>query len=300
MEHLAIMLVVISAVLHAGWNLLGKRYSGSGISFALAASLAASFILLPYLLWYLTVIGFERLPKEFWQLLLLSGFCQIVYMVGLVYAYKHADIGVIYPIARALPVLIVGAANLLLGFPLTLMQWCGFALITLGCVFVPLTSFTQVTFKAYWNWGVFWALVAAVGTAGYSIIDKQALSLLSQAAYSLLNDKQSAVFYLGAQFWAMGLPILFWCLLTNNKQEIIKAWHMRKNGSLAGIMMATTYGLVLSAMTMTDNVSLVVALRQISIVFGLLMGVWFLKERWFATRSLSVITILLGLFLSLA
>ena len=64
--------------------------------------------------------------------------------------------------------------------------------------------------------------------------------------------------------------------------------------------MATTYGLVLSAMTMTDNVSLVVALRQISIVFGLLMGVWFLKERWFATRLLSVITILLGLFLSLA
>ena len=44
-------------------------------------------------------------------------------------------------------------------------------------------------------------------------------------------------------------------------------------------MMAATYGLVLFAMTMTENVSLVVALRQVSIIFGVVMGIYFLKEK---------------------
>jgi uncharacterized membrane protein len=67
---------------------------------------------------------------------------------------------------------------------------------------------------------------------------------------------------------------------------------------MAGIMMASTYGLVLFAMTMTDNVSLVVALRQISIVFGLLMGVWLLAERWYLSRGVGVVLILCGLVLT--
>lgn len=66
-------------------------------------------------------------------------------------------------------------------------------------------------------------------------------------------------------------------------------------------MMASTYGLVLFAMTMTDNVSLVVALRQISIVFGLFMGgIWFLSEKWYLTRGLGVTSIVAGIILALA
>lgn len=64
-------------------------------------------------------------------------------------------------------------------------------------------------------------------------------------------------------------------------------------------MMASTYGLVLFAMTMTDNVSLVVALRQISIVFGLFMGIWFLSEKWYLTRGLGVTSIVAGIILAL-
>ncbi|GAL11813.1 metabolite transporter (DMT) superfamily [Vibrio astriarenae] len=63
--------------------------------------------------------------------------------------------------------------------------------------------------------------------------------------------------------------------------------------------MATTYGLVLFAMTMTDNVSLVVALRQISIIFGLLMGIYILNEQWYRTRVVGVSMIAIGLVLSL-
>ncbi|WP_315904858.1 EamA family transporter [Vibrio fluvialis] len=299
MDVLAIGLVVFSAVLHAGWNILGKSHAGSGVAFTMAASLSACLLLTPYLIWYLVTVGWATLPMAFWGLLLISGLAQMVYLVGLIVAYKHADVGVIYPIARALPVMMVGALSMLLGHTLTQFQWLGFVLITLGCMLVPLTGFRQFTQRSYFNVGVLWALVAALGTTGYSVIDKEALLLLTQAAGDVLGNSYSAIFYLGVQFWAMVLPVILWCVVTGNRQELQRAWQIRKAASMAGVMMASTYGLVLFAMTMTDNVSLVVALRQISIVMGLLMGVWFLAEKWHYTRGAGVVLILSGIVLTL-
>ncbi|MBY8201961.1 multidrug transporter [Vibrio fluvialis] len=299
MDILAIGLVVFSAVLHAGWNILGKSHAGSGVAFTMAASLSACLLLTPYLIWYLVTVGWATLPMAFWGLLLISGLAQMVYLVGLIVAYKHADVGVIYPIARALPVMMVGALSMLLGHTLTQFQWLGFVLITLGCMLVPLTGFRQFTLRSYFNVGVLWALVAALGTTGYSVIDKEALLLLTQAAGEALGNSYSAIFYLGVQFWAMVLPVILWCLVTGNRKELQRAWQIRKAASMAGVMMASTYGLVLFAMTMTDNVSLVVALRQISIVMGLLMGVWFLAEKWHYTRGAGVVLILSGIVLTL-
>lgn len=300
MDFFAIALVVISAVLHAGWNILGKSNSGSGLAFTIAASLSASLLLTPYLIWYLTTIGWTTLPGDFWQLLAISGVSQIIYLVGLIVAYKHADVGVIYPIARAIPVMMVGAISVALGHELSNQQWLGFFLITLGCVLVPLTSFNQVRISSYFNIGVFWALIAAIGTTGYSVVDKEALKLLTSLASPIINDQYSAIFYLGIQFWAIALPVCFWCVLSGNRQELTVAWQIRQGASMAGVMMALTYGLVLFAMTMTDNVSLVVALRQISIVFGLFMGVYFLSENWYATRVVGVLLILAGLINALS
>jgi uncharacterized membrane protein len=62
-------------------------------------------------------------------------------------------------------------------------------------------------------------------------------------------------------------------------------------------MMSTTYGLVLLAMTMTENVSYIVALRQLSIVIGMVLGVVFLFERLLLTRVVGSVMILLGLVL---
>lgn len=45
-----------------------------------------------------------------------------------------------------------------------------------------------------------------------------------------------------------------------------------------GIDDGGTYSLVLYAMTLTENVSFIVALRQTSIVFGLFMGSHFLES----------------------
>ena len=298
MSTLAMMLVIFSAFLHAGWNVLGKSNRGSGIAFTLAASVAVSVILTPYIIWYLSTIGWSALPKYFWFLVMVSGISQIIYMIRLIVAYKYADIGVIYPIVRSLPVLMVGVVSSFLGQRLDVQQWLGFVLITLGCVFVPLASFRAFKLSSYINLGVFWAVIAAIGTTGYSIIDKQALDVVTRLVHEVVSDTYTSIFYLGVQYWAMVLPILTWCVLGRQSHQIVGAWKIRKQAGLAGIMIGVTYGVVLVAMNMTTNISLLVALRQVSIVIGLIMGCIFLGESWSFTRVLGVILIMTGLVMS--
>ena len=83
MEFSAIVIVIISALLHAGWNVLGKSNQGSGSSFFLASGFAAAAILTPYLIWYVHSVGLSNISLPFWQLVFLSGICQIVYLIGL-------------------------------------------------------------------------------------------------------------------------------------------------------------------------------------------------------------------------
>ncbi|MGF1750057.1 multidrug transporter [Vibrio cionasavignyae] len=295
----AIILVVCSALLHAGWNILGKSNGGSGYSFTLGAALAPLILLSPYLLWCLAVIGVDNLSAKFWGLLLLSAIGQVIYLVGLLKAYNLGDIGVMYPIARALPVLMVGLGTVVIGQTLTVNAWFGFAVLTLGCLIIPMRHFTDLRLSSYANVGVFWALIAAIGTTIYSIVDKQTLSWI-QLETDGLSSHQIAIFFLGMQFAAIAIVLITWLLLTGKRHELALTWQYRYRSATAGIMMALTYGMVLFAMTMVDNVSYVVALRQVSIIFGVLMGIWFLNEKWFYTRGVGVSLVLAGLIIALA
>lgn len=294
----AVCLVVVSAFLHAGWNLLGKNNQSSGTAFFLSSSAAASLLLAPYVIWYLNQVGISAIPTTFWWMLLVSGVAQFIYLIGLGYAYKHGDIGVIYPIARALPVLMVGIGTAILGYQLTTMVWAGFVLITLGCLLVPLTSLRQLNLSDYINIGVLWAVIAAVGTTGYSIIDKEALHIVDLELSGIISNLHSAIFYLGIQFWTIFIVISLFIIVTGQWHEFTTAWRIKKPSAMAGVMMSTTYGLVLYAMTMTENVSYVVALRQLSIVFGMIFGVVLLGERLALTRSLGTGLIFVGLILT--
>ncbi|MFT7456010.1 MAG: phosphonate utilization associated putative membrane protein [Marinobacter maritimus] len=300
----AIILVVISALLHASWNIIGKSNKGSVQAFFFMSTFCSALLLSPYLLWFYFQVGNEDLNTEFWALLLISGLFQILYLLALGFAYKKADVGMVYPMARALPVFLVGGLSFWTGQVLSPLQWSGFTLITLGCLLVPLQRFRELSFNHYLNTGILWAAVAAVGTTGYSMIDNMALSILSdqlhgmhkdQLTSPILSDQLIAIFYLGAQFWATALPLAFYFIVRGQYQLFTEAWRIKKSACMAGLMMGLTYALVLNAMLLTDNVSVVVALRQISIVFGLLMGLYWLKEKLYFTRIMGCGFILCGL-----
>jgi len=66
--------------------------------------------------------------------------------------------------------------------------------------------------------------------------------------------------------------------------------------SFAGVLMRGGYMLVLYAMSIAP-VSYILALRQVSVVIGALMGVVFLKESYGRVRVIGSIIIFLGVFL---
>ncbi|MGP9655127.1 drug/metabolite transporter, partial [Halomonas sp. AOP35-4E-18] len=103
MSPAALALVLVSVCMHAGWNVLGKRNAPSLASFTLAYG-AGGAVMLP-----LVLLGpsLTALPSAFWGWLALSGLCQMLYMGGLAWAYARGDVSVLYPIARALPVVLV-------------------------------------------------------------------------------------------------------------------------------------------------------------------------------------------------
>ncbi|AGH81914.1 hypothetical protein PCNPT3_09880 [Psychromonas sp. CNPT3] len=300
MSIFAILLIILSALLHASWNILSKSNKTSVHVFFFMASLCMALLLLPFLLWFYFSAGYEHFSPRFWYLIFFSGIFQIIYLMGLGLAYKNADVGVVYPIARALPVLIVGAFGFLLGDIILVKQWLGFLLITGGCILVPLISLRQFKLSHYLHVSIAWAVLAAIGTTGYSIIDKLALSELLLHLESQHTQAQIAIFYLGMQFWAATLPLGISFILTGNSHYFRQAWKIKKPAFLTGFMMAGTYGLVLYAMLLTTNVSLVVALRQVSIIFGLLLGFIFLKEKMYMPRIMGCLLMLLGLVIALS
>lgn len=103
----AIVLVIISAFLHASWNILGKTNKASVQSFFFMSAFCMALLLSPYLIWFYVTADSQDFSAEFWGLLTLSGVLQVIYLLGLGFAYKKADIGLVYPMARALPVLMV-------------------------------------------------------------------------------------------------------------------------------------------------------------------------------------------------
>jgi multidrug transporter EmrE-like cation transporter len=77
---LAITLILLSALTHAGWNLLGKRMQVSEVSF-LIASVAGALFLLPFSIALALPIG--RFPPVVWGMLVVAGGCETLYYCAL-------------------------------------------------------------------------------------------------------------------------------------------------------------------------------------------------------------------------
>ncbi|UYO73294.1 EamA family transporter [Halomonas qinghailakensis] len=294
MSPAALALVLFSVCMHAGWNVLGKRHAPSLAFFALAYG-SGGALLLP-LVWLGPSLA--ALPNTFWGWLVLSGLCQMLYMGGLAWAYARGEVSVLYPIARALPVVLVPLVSIaLLGNrALDVRDGIGMALVVVGALCLPLSHSEARRLSTYLTPAMGFALLAAAGTVGYSLVDKQALALMQIAGHSSLTA--GAVFMVLQAVMTLTWAIPLLALLPAERRRLPL---LRQQGLVmlvvTGLMMTCTYGLVLMAMALTDEVSYVVALRQLSIPVGVLMGVLWLKEPASRAKALGTLIMLSGLLL---
>ncbi|MEI6056460.1 MAG: EamA family transporter [Lentisphaerota bacterium] len=295
----AILLIIGSAIIHASWNLLCKK-SNSSTSFFLIASIPSCLLLLPFVLTMFHLIRF--IPSEVWWLLALTGCFQATYYIGLAKAYKHGDISVVYPVARTLPVLIVATAVYLFSGgtqALSHESLFGALLIIGGCFMLPMRHLRDFRLKNYINIACFFAVIAAIGTSGYSVIDDKATEVLRINFSSKENIALITLLYIFFETISSSIWMGIYILVNKNERESFKL--TVKNNKLtafgAGFAITLAYSMVLMSMAFVTNVSYVVAFRQLGIFIGAVMGIVLLGEAKQVPKIIGICLLFIGLLL---
>jgi len=297
MTLIAILLVVLSACVHASWNLLTKRRRPTA-SFFLLASLTGAVLLSPILFLHANVV-LNHIPPMVWMFLIIAGFCMVMYYVSLASAYRAGDLSIAYPIARALPVVIVLIVVVILGRSdqVSLESIFGALLVVVGCFMLPLQHFSEWRLKNYLTLTCVMAFIAALGTAGYSMVDDEALRYLRSNSNITIDNTSITLIYacleaLITSAW-MALFVIF------NKQSRLDFFQVIRVNKLhavvAGIGIHLSYTLVLIAFAFADNVSYIIAFHRLSIPLGAALGILILKEKSYPTKIIGVLVVLIGL-----
>jgi drug/metabolite transporter (DMT)-like permease len=272
---LPLILVLCSAGLHAGWNLIVKGEDDKLFSGWLTV-LTPALLLSPVLL----VMGLP--PPEAWPILLGSAVIHTGYMIALTQAYVHGDLSVVYPVARGLaPILVAVGAPLFLGERLSLTAILGIILVGGGIAWLGVSARrSSASFS-----GLAWAVATAVFIASYSIMDKVGVSRTNPVSYIIVLMGANAVFM---------TPVVLW---RRDARLMAAVWKRRwRSAVLGGLLSITAYLLVLIAMRLTQ-VSYIAALRESSVVLAALLGWRVLREPYGGRRILASIVVTLGLIL---
>ena len=298
MELTAIVLILISAVTHAGWNLAGKKQVPD-LAFFAVALLFGVVVLLPVVLPQIHLLS--RLPSDIWPMLILGALAQAIYHGALADAYKQGDLSMVYPMVRALPLVFTALASVALGRGSALSFAClwGCFFIAAGCLFLPLKTFERLRCPCRPTAAVFLALVAALGTTGYSLTDDVCIRALNQSLGQTTSRFSISLLYLFTQtVLALGLMVPATLATPSGRSDLARLRGRRLRMALVtGVGIVGTYSLVLTAMNFAADVTYVVAFRQLSIPFGALLGFIFLREEIHPPRLLGLAAVCLGLVL---
>ena len=300
MSLIAAILIITSAFMHAGWNFVSKRRSPS-LAFFYITAVSASFLMIPVLILYRHALPF--VPTSVWGLVVLTGIAQGIYLFGLAGAYKRGDISLAYPLARALPVLFVAAISFLLGRgdQIGRLGLVGMGLIIVGCIILPLIHFKRTPWRDYFNLVYLMALIAAIGTTSYTLIDDQALRQLRNTASIQLSTSEITLLFVAFQTTStavmLGIATSLYPAERQKLRSIMRDRSLLITGVLTGVAIMSTYGLVLAAMAYVTNVSYVAAFRQLSIPIGAILGMTLQKESRHRPKLIGIAIVSLGLIL---
>lgn len=268
-------LIMAAALLHAGWNALVK----SGVD----KSLGINAVVLGQGIFGALTLFFVPAPMvESWPYILAGVVLHTGYQRFLSASYRIGDLTHVYPIARGTaPLLVALVSVLFLGVVLSLYELIAIAIIGTGIMSLSLVRHSEGQNNRL---VAILALTTGCFIAAYSLVDglgaRIALSPLGFYGWlAILN----AVLMLGITRWHQ--PDL--------ASSLCRAWKVALFGGGASF---AGFGLVIYAFTLAP-IALVTALRETSIIFALLIGVFFLKERLSLIKVISTMITISGVIL---
>lgn len=282
MTALALALVLTAAVIHAVWNLLTKRIGGGAEAVWVFASVGAVvYAPIALLVWWL-----ERPELGSVEYLFLagSGLLQLLYFVLLVSGYRVGDLSTVYPVARGTgPLLAIVLAVILLGERPGPQTIAGAALIAAGVVVVA-TDRPAGSGRRFAP-GVVYGLGIGAVIAMYTVWDGYAVAQLGIPPV--------------LQGWASEVvrATLLLPIAARRRPAITELWGRHRAALVAvGILSPLAYLLVLIALSISP-VSSVAPAREVSIVFGALLGSHLLGEGRLGRRLLAAGVMAFGVVL---
>jgi len=247
--------ILFAAALHACWNAMVK---GAGDKLLMTALIAVTASLLAAL-----VLPFMPQPSsQSWPFILASVAIQVLYFLVLARIYSITDMSQSYALMRGTaPLFVVCASVFLIGDPLSLSMWAGILVICTGVLCMAAGAWRSNI------QGLALAFLNALIVASYTLVDGIGV-----------RCSDAPVSYTLWVFLLTGLPFVFWILLRKRRQLggfLRQYWHF---GLIGGAGSMASYGLALWAMTIAP-VAVVSALRETSILFGVLIAILFLGEK---------------------
>ncbi|MDR0827166.1 MAG: DMT family transporter [Desulfovibrio sp.] len=269
-----IAIILGSAVLHAVWNAIIKGGADKLFETSLKTLGGALFML--------CCIPFLPLPAPAsWPFLAGTALIHLFYYLFMAYAYKNADMSYVYTLMRGSSPLFTALFTVfIMGHSLSPGGWAGVGILSAGILVMALDSLKRGDFNLT---ATFFALANSLVIMGYTVMDGSGVRVsgepLSYVCWiSFLNFFPITTFVLARR----GAKA-YWMYLKTR-------W---KYGFTGGVCSAVAYGLAVWCMSRAP-IPQVAALRETSVVFGMLLAVIFLKEKLTPARVVSVFAVLAG------
>ena len=273
MESNIFLLVIFAAILHAIWNGMVKNFGDKVIS--------VSAIVFGHVPIAIIVMLFLPLPTlESVPYIILSAIIHQGYQYSLISAYRIGDLTKVYPIARGTgPIVATLISIIFLGLLITKFQTLSIVLICFGIIILGLFSKSSKKNTKV----VIYSLFTGFFIGLYSLADGYG-ARISQSPLNFLGWS----FILNAMIFPFVLKYMGYSNVLKRAMKEAKFifW-------IGGTISYIVYGIIIWSFTQAP-IPLVGALRESSIVFSILIGVFFLKERITFIKVLSILLIFAG------
>ena len=273
MSTLVFIAVIGAAILHATWNALVK--GGADKHMSMGA------VVIGHVPFAGVALAFAPMPDAAALPYLFAGMAlHVGYQMFLLHSYRSGDLTQVYPIARgSAPLLVALISVVFLGLELAPLEMLAITIIGGGIISLALVRRADGQRN---HSAALLALTTGCFIASYSLIDGIGARIAGTS--------------LGFYGWlAIGNGIIMAVFLAATRPQTLHkiASQGRAMFMLGGGASFVAYALVTWAFTQAP-IALVTALRETSIIFALLIGVFFLKEKLDLAKVFATMSTLVG------
>ena len=284
MPDAALLFILASAVMHAGWNLILKT---SRHKLAFNVFMHGSAIAIFSVYW---IVRHGAIPLPTGPTLpvtIAGGFFFSLYHMALTASYERIDVSLAYPLTTTAPLYIPLWAYVFLGERLSPLGLLGILVVFLGGYILQMREISwtglALPLRNLRTPGVILAISAGVFYSIGAIVDKRGVTVVDVFLYTYYLDIVLFLFLVGN------------AALTTSKvhflAEVRAHW---PRGLVAGLVLFASFTTYRIGLQMA-KVSYATSVRQVSAIVGVLGGIFLFRERFGRIRLVGAALIAAGI-----